>query len=356
VSENVFNKLKQDREKLDPDDMWGAIAGFADQLEEAASIPLPENIPYSSNEINNIIFCGMGGSAIGGDLLNAYYRTELIVPLIVNRNYTLPNFVSSDSLVIISSYSGNTEETLSAYMAAQEAGAKVIGISSNGELSELMSDNKLPWIKIPGGMQPRAALGYSFIPMARLLNKMDLAGLKVQEDIEETITSVRSMTQQYQSDGSENLAFEIAQSIVGKVPIIYTDPELAVTGIRWKGQLAENAQMLAFTNELPEMNHNEVVGWSQQPEFYKQTALVWLRDDQAHEQVQRRAEITGELLAEYPSERFIVFTQGKGWMTRLFSLIHLGDWISLYTALLEGVDPTPVDRISLLKSRLAAME
>jgi len=356
VSKSALNTLKQDRKKLDPSDMWGAIAGFADQIEAAASIPLPENIPYSSNEINNIVFCGMGGSAIGGDLLNAYYRNDLIVPLIVNRNYTLPNFVSPDSLVIVSSYSGNTEETLSAYMAAQEAGAKVIGISSNGELSELMSDNKLPWIEIPSGMQPRAALGYSFIPMARLLSQMDLAGPDVQEDIQETIASLRNMEQQYQSDSSENLAFEIAQSILGTVPIIYTDPELAVVGIRWKGQLAENAQMLAFTNELPEMNHNEVVGWSQQPEFYQQTALVWLRDEAAHRQVQRRAEITGELLAEYPHEQLTVFTKGESWMTRLFSLIHLGDWVSLYAALLQGVDPTPVERISLLKSRLAAME
>lgn len=356
MSKNALNTLKQDRKTLDPSDMWGAIAGFADQIEAAGSIPLPKNIPYSSNDINNIVFCGMGGSGIGGDLLNAYYRNELIVPLIVNRNYTLPNFIASDSLVIVSSYSGNTEETLSAYLAAQEAGAKVIGIASNGELSELMADNHLPWIKIPGGMQPRAALGYSFIPMARLLSQMDVAGTSVQEDIQETVASLRSMTQQYQSDSSENLAFEIAQSIVGKVPIIYTDPELAVAGIRWKGQLAENAQMLAFTNELPEMNHNEVVGWSQQPEFYKQTALFWLRDDQAHGQVQRRAEITGEMLAEYPSERYTVYSKGESWMTRLFSLIHLGDWVSLYAALLQGVDPTPVERITLLKSRLAAME
>ncbi len=354
MSEYSLKALQQERKQIDPAGMWDAIAGFADQLEEAASIPLPENIPYSSGAINHIVFCGMGGSAIGGDLLNAYYRNELIVPLIVNRNYTLPNFVSSDSLVVVSSYSGNTEETLSAYMAAQEAGAMIVGITSNGELSELLEDNDLPWIKIPGGMQPRAALGYSFIPMARLLKHLDLAGTNVQSDIQETISVVRNLSANYQNEGEKNLAFELAKIVVGKVPVFYTDPELAAVGVRWKGQLAENAEMLAFTNELPEMNHNEVVGWNHQPDLYKQTEIFWLRDSQAHEQVARRAEITRKLLEGYPLGQNVIYTSGESWMARLFSLIHLGDWVSLYAALLQKTDPTPVDRITLLKNRLAS--
>ena len=348
-----LKQLSDQRETLDPGKMWDAIASFADQLEAASRISLPSEIPYASQDIENIVFCGMGGSAIGGDLLNAYFRNELIVPMEVNRNYTLPNYVSPNTLVIVSSYSGNTEETLSSYLAAQEAGAMIIGITSGGELAELLQDKKLPWIRIPGGMQPRAALGYSFIPMAKLLNNLDFAGGSIQEDIRETISLVRDLSKKYQSDSKNNTAIRLAEDIYGTVPIIYTDPELAAVGTRWKGQLAENAKMLAFTHQLPEMNHNEVVGWETQQKFYNQTRLVWLCDENSHSAVQARRKITGKLLQEIAGHQNTAQSSGKSWLARLFSLIHLGDWVSLYVSLAGGVDPTPVDRISLLKQRLA---
>lgn len=348
-----FSELQQRRKPIDPENMWDAVAGFGGQLEKAARITLPDTGSIDIEQITHILFCGMGGSAIGGDLLASYFQDELDVPIIVNRNYTIPGFVGEHSLVVVSSYSGNTEETLSAFYAAKKAGAQIVGISSNGEVETQLSAHDYPLIHIPGGMQPRAALGFSFIPMARLFRQMGLVRMDVVADIEETIEYVRSLSDRYQRNSEENLAFRTAKNIIGTVPVIYTVPELEVVGVRWKGQLAENAQMLAFHNRLPEMNHNEIMGWDQQPDFLPKISLIWLEDESSHPSVLRRLTITSDLLREYPQAEWRFTTEGNSWMTRLFSLIHLGDWMSLYAALLQEVDPTPVERIALLKSRLA---
>ena len=345
-------ELKHRLPELDPQDMWGAVSGFHRQLEQAAEITLPDT-EIQLDKVQNILFCGMGGSAIGGNLIQTYFSDDLNVPMFVNRNYTIPGFVDENSLVIMSSYSGNTEETLSAYNYASEAGAQIFGISSDGEITRRLKNYGAAVIAIPGGMQPRAALGFSFIPMARMFKKIGLAHRDIEPDIKETVQLVSDLKDRYSEDSEENLAFSLAKNIPGKVPIIYTAPELEVVGIRWKGQLAENAQMLAFTNALPEMNHNEIMGWDQQPEFLSQTELFWMRDNTTHEQVQKRIEITADLLKQYPERMHILETLGSSWMARLFSLIVLGDWVSLYAALMQGLDPTKIERISLLKDRLS---
>ena len=352
MTSGAVQKLKNRLPELDPQDMWGAVAGFQQQLEHAAEITLPDT-EIDLKRVQNILFCGMGGSAIGGNLIQTYFSDELTVPMLVNRNYTIPGFVDEKSLVIMSSYSGNTEEMLSAYNYAVEAGAQIFGISSGGEITRRLQQSGAPVIAIPGGMQPRAALGFSFIPMARMFKKIGLVNKDIEPDIKETIQLVSDLQQQYSEDSEENLAFSLAKNIPGKVPIIYTAPELEVVGIRWKGQLAENAQMLAFTSVLPEMNHNEIMGWDQQPEFLSQTELFWMRDNTTHKQVQKRIEITADLLEHYPDRMHILETQGSSWMARLFSVIVLGDWVSLYAALIQGLDPTKIERISLLKERLS---
>lgn len=345
-------ELQRNLPTSDPEDMWGAVSGFADQLRAAAQLPLPPEEQLDMEPVKNIVFCGMGGSAIGGDLLRAYLRQDLSVPMVVNREYTLPAFVNEHTLVVVSSFSGNTEETLSALQLATSAGAQVLGISSGGELTKRLSRQNRPLIPIPGGMQPRAALGYSFIPMARMFHRLKLTVRPVDAEIDETITLVGDLTNKYQQDDNTNTAYQLAQALIGLVPVIYTVPELAVVGVRWKGQMAENAQMLAFTNHLPEMNHNEIMGWDRQPNFLKQVALLWLTDAETHPRIQRRLEITGELLGAYPGYHAQFATEGNSRMARIFSLIHLGDWTSLYAALLQEVDPTAIDRISMLKNRL----
>lgn len=348
----TVQELKNKLSKLDPQDMWGAVSGFHRQFQQAAEITLPDT-EIQVEKVQNILFCGMGGSAIGGNLIQTYFSDELKIPMLVNRNYTIPGFVNEKSLVIMSSYSGNTEETLSAYNYASEVGAQIFGISSNGEITRRLKKSGAAVIAIPGGMQPRAALGFSFIPMASMFKKIGLINKNVEADIKETIQLLSDLQDRYSKDSEDNLAFSLAKNIPGKVPIIYTAPELEVVGIRWKGQLAENAQMLAFTNVLPEMNHNEIMGWDQQPEFLSQTELFWMRDNTTHEQVQKRIEITADLLKQYPERMHILETLGSSWMARLFSLIVLGDWVSLYAALIQGLDPTKIERISLLKERLS---
>jgi glucose/mannose-6-phosphate isomerase len=272
--------------------------------------------------------------------------------MIVNRNYTLPNFINEHSLVFASSYSGNTEETLHAFQLAQASGARIIGISSNGDLSEILHKENIPLIRIPGGMQPRAALGFSFIPVARMLKKLGLVERELRSEIEETIQKVSELGKRYQQEDDSNLAFKLAQPVLGSVPIFYTAPELRVIGIRWKGQMAENAQILALTNELPEMNHNEIMGWGESSQFLQKSEVFWMVDEATHSQVRKRIEVTAELLENFTQGMYRISTEGKSWMTRLFSLIYLGDWVSLYAALLQGVDPAKIKNISLLKKRL----
>lgn len=353
MSDVTMQQLNEKRALLDSGNMWEAIATFPRQLTDAREIPLPPSHSIRTDRVQNIVFSGMGGSAIGGDLLNTFFRNELPVPLVVNRNYQLPGFVNERSLLVFSSYSGNTEETLSAFQQGLETGAQIAGISSGGELAEHFEHKGFPWIQIPRGYQPRAALGYSFIPLARFFVHIGLVKHFLEDEIAETISVLQDLGEQYQSDGVGNRALEISRTLVGSLPVTYTAPELSVVGVRFKGQIAENAQMLGFSNELPEMNHNEIVGWDQQEELLRKIVLLWMVDRDSDPKIQRRLEITRDLLQEYPKEIFTLETTGGSWMARLFSLIHLSDWVSLHTALLNGVDPTPVKRIDLLKERLA---
>ncbi len=335
--------------RLDPQHMWEAIAGFDHQLKEAAEISLPAADTIQTDRLENIVFCGMGGSAIGGDLLKTYLLADLRIPMIVNRHYTLPGFVDEHSLVIVSSYSGNTEETVQAYQEALNSRAQILGISSDGKVRDLLTREGFPLILIPGGMQPRAALGYSFIPMVRMFHRLGLTDREVQSEIDETIGLITDLSRKYQE---EEIAYQCAVALIGTVPIIYTDPELAVVGTRWKTQLAENAQMLAFTNELPEMNHNEIMGWSGGQDVLGEFSVIWLTDSHTHPRVRKRMEITGGLVGQHAKQMQQFSTKGTGLMSRLFSLIALGDWVSLYAALLREINPTAIDQIELLKNRL----
>lgn len=341
--------IREQLSTLDPQKMWEAIAGFDRQLAQAADISLPAPDTIDVDGIENIIFCGMGGSAIGGDLLQTYLREDLRIPMVVNRHYTLPRFADEHSLVIVSSYSGNTEETLSAFREALDCQAQVLGISSGGTVRELLTKEGLPLIQIPGGMQPRAALGYSFVPMVRMFRQLGFTERDVQSEIDETIGVITNLSRKYQEEGT---AYQCARKILGTIPIIYTDPELAVIGTRWKTQLAENAEMLAFTNELPEMNHNEIMGWNDGQDIQDKLSVIWLTDPHTHPRVQKRVEITGQLVRQYSNNMQYFSTEGTRLMSRFFSLISLGDWVSLYAALLREIDPTAIEQIALLKKRL----
>jgi glucose/mannose-6-phosphate isomerase len=303
--------------------------------------------------VREIVLCGLGGSAIGGDLLKSYLADDLKVPFLVNRNYTLPKFVGPTTLVIISSYSGNTEESNTAHREALKRRAKLLCISSDGNTEKLARAKKSPFIKIPGGLPPRAALAYSFFPLLITLSKTGLIKDR-RKDIQETIALLAGKSAVFGELNSEmNPALRLAEQLHGRLAILYSSTErFDAVNTRWRGQLAENAKTLAFGNVLPEMNHNELVGWKVLTDLMRETQVVFLRDNEDHKRIQVRLDITREVLRRHTDRVIEVYSEGRSLLTRIFSLVHLGDWTSYYVAILNGIDPTPVEVIDFLKSEL----
>ncbi len=340
--------------KLDPQGMYDCIAKFPDQAEEAYQIGKTSRLQARSAGVTSIVLTGLGGSAIGGDLLRAYLADELGVPLVVNRHYALPDFVGTKTLVVVSSYSGNTEETIAAQKDATRRKARVLCISTGGAVTEFARKHKQPCIGIPGGLQPRAALGYSFFPLLMTLARAGFVKSK-DKDVRETIGLLRRKSKFWATpDDGNNPALKLAGAMKGKLPVIYSATEhLDAVNLRWRGQVAENAKQLAYGNVLPEMNHNELVGWNVLRDLMKQTHVIFLRDKSDHERVVVREDITKGIVAQYASGVTEVWSEGTSLLARMFSLIHFGDWVSYYLAILNGQDPTPVRVIDQLKNELA---
>ncbi len=344
----------EEMKRLDPAAMYRCIADFPAQAEEAYAIGKSFKAPKFSGSASSILITGLGGSAIGGDLLRAYLGNEINVPVIVNRHYTLPKFVGKKTLVIASSYSGNTEETLSALKEALHRKARVLCISTGGDLTKLARKHKLPCIAIPGGLQPRAALGYSFFPLLVTLANAGFITPK-DKDIKETLALLKTKAIEYGNpESSTNAPLQLAEKIKGKLPIVYSSSErLDAVNLRWRGQIEENAKQLAYGNLLPEMNHNELVGWNMLKDLLAQTFVVFLRDRGDHPRVSVREDITKSIVAQYSSGVSEVWSEGISLLARMFFLIQFGDWMSYYLAILNNQDPTPVKAIDHLKNELA---
>lgn len=343
--------------RIDPNGMYQCILDFPAQAEEAFKIGKSAVVPIKPRNLTSILLTGLGGSAIGGDLLRAYLADELEVPMTVNRHYTLPAFVGTKTLVIVSSYSGNTEETISAQKEATRRKARILCISTGGEVTEFARKHKQPCIKIPGGLQPRAALGYSFFPLLVALAKAGFIRPK-DKDIKETLTLLRTKAQEYGNpDPGSNPAFALATRIKGKLPILYSSShQLDAVNLRWRGQIEENAKQLAYGNLFPEMNHNELVGWNMLRELLASTHVIFLRDIGEHKRVSVREEITKKIVSQYAAAVSEVWSQGASLLARMFSLIQFGDWLSFYLAILNNQDPTPVKAIDYLKTELAGIK
>ncbi len=344
----------EDIKRIDPSGMYELIKGFPRQVEEAIAIGNAAKIKLNVRGIEQIVLCGLGGSAIGGDLLRSYLADELPVPFLVNRGYTLPKYVGKDTLVIISSYSGNTEETNACHKAAMKRKARILCISSGGLVEKIAKQKKQPHIKVPGGPSPRAALGYSFFPLLITLSHLKLIKNK-SRDIQETLSLLRKKCDEY-SDPSlaTNHAMRLAHQLQGRIGVIYSASErLDAINTRWRGQIAENAKSLAFGHVLPEMNHNELVGWKVLRDQMADMQVIFLRDSNDHKRVQIRTDITKRIISEHTSRITEVWSEGTSLLARMFSLVHLGDWVSFHLAILNGVDPMPVQVIDHLKSELS---
>jgi glucose/mannose-6-phosphate isomerase len=302
----------------------------------------------------------MGGSAIGGDLLRATFEPQLTCPVTVVRDYQLPAYVGPDSLVIAASNSGNTEETLSVYAQARLAGAPILAVTTGGKLDELAEADGVPLIRLPvTGMQPRAAVGFAFIPLVVAAVRLGLLPDSVMRDIDEASGVLLSVRNELGPDlpPATNHAKKLANGWVGKIPFVYgSQAERGVVAYRWKTQIAENAKALAVANVFPELNHNETVGWSGthgQAGVEKHLSVVILRDRTEPTHIVRRVELTKELLADRNVHIDESWSSGSSALARTMSLVYTGDFASCYLALAYGEDPTPVKAIDWLKQQLA---
>lgn len=347
-----INEIK----KIDQNGMYDLIYQFPSQFEDALNITEKTKLPdWGTSQIKNMVVAGLGGSAIGGDLVRSYLAEELNIPFFICRNYTLPNFVDESTLVFISSYSGNTEETLSAYDDAQKRKAKILTLSSGGKVKEKSLQHQITWVNIPKGFQPRAALGYSFVPILVMLERLGFVrGEK--DQIKGTKDFLISHRSKYRMalPVEENFAKRMASELHKKLPIIYaaTDHFDAVS-TRWKGQICENAKMLAFNNVFPEFNHNELVGWKILSDYRDDLIVVILKDRDDYPRIKTRMKIVKGIIEKEDVKAIEVESSGETLLSRIFSLIQLGDFVSFYLAILNKEDPTPVKVIDFLKNELA---
>lgn len=340
----------------DPQGMREHLRRFPEQLAEALKLGRESRLKVAGEGVSSVVAAGMGGSAMGGELAAAVLSARMHVPFVVVRNYAMPEHVGPGTLVYVSSYSGNTEETLSAFADARERGARIVCSTTGGELGRLADENGLSVITLPAGYPPRAALAFGLVPLLVVLAKLGLAP-EPDADVTDAMRTAEEAVRRFgvETESPSNPAKELATWLHGVTPVVYgTLPVTSAAATRWCGQMAENSKIVAHRNELPEMNHNEIVGWSCAQPFGGTARVVFLRDEDDHPRVSRRIEITGEIVRENGAETREVFSFGRSPLARMLSLVQLGDYVSLYLALLAGVDPTPVRPIDRLKGALAS--
>jgi len=300
-------------------------------------------------KISSIVFCGLGGSAISGDLLNDYLSGELSYPFIVVRGYNLPSFVNAETLVIISSYSGNTEETISCFEQAITKKCNIAVITSGGKVGEIAQKNNIPIIKLKSGFQPRYALGQGFISLLKLMQEL---GFTNEEKNVETITNLwKKRANAYSSDNSR--AIQIASELVGIVPVIYSAEFLSSSAYRFKSQLNENSKLHAFVNLIPEMNHNEIIGWESHKEKQFFTKVIFLIDKEYNPKNLKRFEILLQILNENKIEVLTISSDIENKKVRIMDLTFLFDWITFYLSIMRGFDPSEIDFIHRMKQHLS---
>lgn len=339
--------------RLDSRGMLELVSGFDRQLEQALKTARSLEVKRS-DPIRSIVICGMGGSAISGDLLKACVDSQLSVPVQVIRGYSVPAHVDSTTLALVCSYSGNTEETLSAWEECRQRGACIICMASGGKLENLARENQQMCVEIPPGLPPRTTFAYSLVPMFRILSRLGLAPDYLVK-VEQSLAWVKTKIAAFGSivPVQENAAKRLALDLWERIPVVYASQgRLEGIGRRWISQFAENGKQLGFLNLLPEMNHNEIVGWMHPKEELQRFLPIFLRDREDHPRIQIRAELTRDFLQEKAGKALEFWSDGESWLERLCALLLLGDFTSVYLALLNQEDPTPVAPIETFKNRL----
>lgn len=332
--------------------MLGLTVGLPEQFQRGVEI----SEHFSANGLpkpRTIVLAGVGGSASGGDLVKALVDEEGRIPFFVSRDYTVPNWVDRDDLVIAASYSGNTEETLSAYEDARRRGSQIVAVTSGGTLANQAERDQMPVIRIPAGQPPRTALGYMFASVLRIATAFDAIPI---QDIQGAIRALKDTVNACgpQVPTAENIAKRIATGLTRKVGLVYgLGGWQSSVAYRWRCQINENGKNLAISHGFPELNHNEILGWieaaEQNPNGY---ACVILKGGIATGQMKKRLHVTEQLIGSR-AEFFHARALGETRLAEMLSLCLLGDFVSIYLAALNGVDPESIDWINVLKSELS---
>ncbi len=336
----------------DPDDMLSRIKDLPKQVRDAWAIASKASIAPPYSDVRNIVVAGMGGSAIGGDLAAALLADELKVPMSVHRDYGLPAYVGRDSLVIVSSYSGNTEETLSSFEEARKRGAKVLALTTAGKIAELARASNYPVVTFSYKAQPRAALGYSLGLVLGVLTKLGFAR-DLSDDIEAALSDLAKLEERVHEGARTNDAKKMALELQGRIPFAYGAGVMGVMARRVKGQWNENAKNWSAFDVMSELNHNAVVGFEHPPIAKEAITVLLLRSDRDNPRHKLRFEVTRELLDRARIPHKTLQFAGRNMLSEVLQMVYFTDYVSFYVALLNGVDPSPVKSIDYLKDRLA---
>jgi glucose/mannose-6-phosphate isomerase len=331
----------------DKENMLGVINSLPEQIKEAYA--LGKNIQLKGNP-TQIFVCGMGGSSISGQLLEAYLRILRIkIPVYTVQDYTLPDYTDKNSLIFIVSYSGNTEESISCYREALKKGLNIIIITTGGKLEEYSRINRLPCILIPKGYQPRNAVAYLFFPMLKVLENTGIINDN-SEDVKNLIDNLKRNQSNF-----DRIGYDIALKLFGKVPIIYASANFYAVAYRWKCEINENTKIPAFCHKFPELNHNELNGYVNYNKLNFPMHIIILQDQDDHRRTIKRMEVTRKLVREMTNDA-IKFTEitikGDSILTKMFTTIHIGDLVSYHLAINYATDPTPVDIIEKFKKEM----
>ncbi len=324
--------------------MKNLVQNFTAQLREAKAIA--EKAIISNNQpIHNIVVTGLGGSGIGGTILSELIADKCTLPIIINKDYFLPHFVNENTLVIISSYSGNTEETLSAMENAISKKAQIACITSGGKVLELAKQHQFDFIEIPGGQPPRSCIGYSLVQLIKLFVAKGLADKSLFNDLDAAISLLDN-----ENNAIKNEAQNIANQLHKKIAVIYSLGTCEGVTVRFRQQINENSKMLCWHNTFPEMNHNELVGWTEKNE---NLMVLTFRTSFDYKRTQKRYDVCKPLFESLSSGVIDIHAKGNSKLEQFLYHINIGDWISCYLADIKGIDPVEVNVITRLKNELS---
>jgi len=325
--------------------MLDLVKEFPQQLKEAIAIGQKYTFSTPKKSFRNVLLTGLGGSGIGGSIVHNYVAGRLKIPFIVNKDYFLPAFVDSETLVIVSSYSGNTEETIMAGELAEKAGATVINITSGGQVAENAKLKNQDLILIPSGFPPRACLGYSLVQVLFTLAHFDLLSDDFKTELESASEFLINQQKEIESE-----AMDLAKKIKDKLPVIYAETQWDGVAVRFRQQLNENGKILCWHHIIPEMNHNELVGWT---EADSNKIIILLRSNADFERNQMRMEINKKVFEKYTNNIVEIVAKGASYFEQAMYFIHLTDFASVHLAQLRHFDATEVKVIDFLKGELA---